>query len=175
MTYGGETERVNFYTKSSDVLLLKFSRQVSLDERGLRVMSADAGRLRSRTEKVKGILLVASASRRLLWTGSGMPHLSCSAITNKHKLEAGRSLGSLRHFLNASWYYLRSRRVGCTNEVGCFGGHRESSRWKGDVGCIRQKGRVYDVDHRGCSPCQAKIYAKAGATNWRANIIGHVS
>lgn len=34
-SYGGESERVNLNTESSDVLLLKLSSQVALDEGGL--------------------------------------------------------------------------------------------------------------------------------------------
>jgi hypothetical protein len=35
VTYGAESKRVNLDTKSSDILLLKLSSQVSLDESGL--------------------------------------------------------------------------------------------------------------------------------------------
>jgi hypothetical protein len=44
-TYCGEAERVDFYTKSSNVLLLKFTSQVALDKGGLVVeidVSADS-------------------------------------------------------------------------------------------------------------------------------------
>ena len=91
---------MNFYTKSCDVLLFELSSQVSLDECGLKMMSVNAGRARSETEKVKRILLVARAIAVVLRDGCGMPHLPCPTVTDKHKLEAGGTLrGSLRHFL----------------------------------------------------------------------------
>ena len=91
---------MNFYTQSCNVLLFELSSQVSLDERGLKMMSVHAGRARLKPEKVKRILLVARAIAVILFEGCGLTHLSCSTITNKHKLEAGGTLGgSLRHFL----------------------------------------------------------------------------
>lgn len=61
-TYGGETERMDFYTEGRNVLLFKFPCKMSLDKRGLEVMSVTAGILMLQ----KGILLVASMIANLL-------------------------------------------------------------------------------------------------------------
>lgn len=44
---------MNFHTECRNVLLFEFSREMSLDERGLEIMLAIAGLLLAKDEKVK--------------------------------------------------------------------------------------------------------------------------
>jgi hypothetical protein len=91
---------MDFDTECRNVLLFEFSREMSLDERGLEVALAIAGVLLAKDEKVKRISSDRKSDRNNSLWGFAMADLSCSAITNKHKLEAGNLRGSFRHFVD---------------------------------------------------------------------------
>lgn len=84
MTYGSETERVNFDTECRNVLLLELSSQVTLNEGGLGVNQELAS---------MSYLLLLPASARRVWTDSafrsslqsGSPAAACRRHPNPSK------------------------------------------------------------------------------------------
>jgi hypothetical protein len=92
---------MNFHTECRNVLLFEFSREMSLDERGLEIMLAIAGVFACEGREGQAeFQLIAKAIAITLYRGFVMADLSCSAITDKHKLEAGNLRGSFRHFVD---------------------------------------------------------------------------
>ena len=64
------------------------------------MVSVTAGGLSAKKGQEKGILLVVKVVAIIRWTESGISYLSCSTISDKHKLEARNLRGSFRHFID---------------------------------------------------------------------------
>ncbi len=109
ITNGGEAKRMDFYSKSCDILLLELSGQMSLDEGSLvatvsrrllkdyhRLVESHEGRSDHSSSYAKREPIEGREVAR-----QQHAHLSCSAITDKHKLELRDVLGCFSHFLKS--------------------------------------------------------------------------
>lgn len=113
VTYCRKLKRVNFYSEGGNVLLLKLSRQMALDKGGLQDEEVSIGQQiiktacrsevaahRNRQDLTPGFpWTLRSIPQQSLVTCEAGTNLACSAVANKHELEAWSSLttGSVCH------------------------------------------------------------------------------